>query len=138
MSKILWALFGNDEDGIYGDASFNPERKKSVWLAVKWWWRNPFHNLCFHVLNVPEPFTSVGDFPRDVFNPNGGWNKVIRTDCNGNEHGFISYIGWCKFYVGPRERGNFGIRFTTNPLLVVAALVWGAVVYIVVTGGVRV
>ena len=28
MKKIIWALFGNDEDGIYGDLSFNPREEK--------------------------------------------------------------------------------------------------------------
>lgn len=49
MKKVLWALFGNDEDGIYGTADFLPTCPQ--WCrAVAWWLRNPAHNLCFHVI----------------------------------------------------------------------------------------
>lgn len=114
IKKLIWALFGNDEDGVYGDMSFNPEQKKSRWIAVKWWFRNPFHNFTFHVIGVPRPFTSVGDCPRDVFNPQGGWNRVAHKGANGKVYPFISYNGKVKFYIGWRERGNFGIKFTLN------------------------
>ncbi|MDO6385575.1 hypothetical protein Q3Y64_04675 [Uliginosibacterium sp. 31-12] len=111
---IAWALFGNDEDGIYGDASFNPGGRRDRITAVRWWVRNPFHNLTFHVIGVPRPFVSVGDFPNDVFAPFGGWNRCVRIGANGRRYPFLSYIGRCKFYVGWRERGNFGIKLTRN------------------------
>src|SRR3954469_9792743 len=50
-----WALYGNDEDGPYGPpyagrpTFFEP----TPWGAVRWWLRNPFHNLLFHVLSWP-------------------------------------------------------------------------------------
>ena len=52
IPQVRWALFGNDEDTIYGPPWFNAG-KRTVWVAVKWWVRNPFHNLCFHVINWP-------------------------------------------------------------------------------------
>jgi hypothetical protein len=82
--------------------------------AIKWWCRNPLHNLFFHVLSAPKPFTSFGAYPMDVFNPLGGWNRVTRYGSNQKTYHFISYIGWCKFYIGYRERGNFGIKLTAN------------------------
>lgn len=111
---IIWAFFENDEDGPIGDASFNPARADTWLIRFNWWRKNPAHNFTFHVINVPAPFTSVGDYPGDVFSPVGGWNKVIRTGANGKTYKFISYIGWCKFYWGWRERGNFGIKLTRN------------------------
>lgn len=115
IKKVLWALFGNDEDGFYGDTSWNPEQKKSLWIAVQWWVRNPFHNLTFHVICPKSPFTREGSFPKDVFNPCGsGWNRCVITSATGKKFPFISYIGWCKFYIGWRERGNFGIKLTLN------------------------
>ncbi|MCA9358558.1 hypothetical protein KC902_04845 [Candidatus Kaiserbacteria bacterium] len=33
LSKIIWAIFGNDEDGPIGDARWNPERKDTLWLS---------------------------------------------------------------------------------------------------------
>lgn len=111
--RILWALFGNDEDGIYGPDDFLPG-KPQWYRAVRWWIRNPFHNLMFHVLSVPKPFISYGTAPYDVFNPAGGWNRVTRLSASGRKYPFISYIGHVKFYIGWRERGNFGIKLTRN------------------------
>ena len=72
MKKIIWALFGNDEDGIYGSHSgvAGFDGVKPTWLvAVRWWLRNPFHNLVFHVLNWPGgPFWSWKAM---------GWNGYI-------------------------------------------------------------
>jgi len=60
---LVWALFGNDEDGQWGQNSGVPGyqgQPDSVWLRVCWWLRNPFHNLFFHVLRWPGgPFLSV-------------------------------------------------------------------------------
>ena len=47
MKWFLWAFFGNDEDGPYG---FYPHTKLG---AVRWWLRNPCHNLMHHVLAWP-------------------------------------------------------------------------------------
>jgi len=112
MKKLLWALFGNDDDGVYGDLNWNPNQEKTIKRAILWWLRNPFHNLTFYVFGVPKPFTSKGDYPNDVFNPSGGWNNVLHIGADGKEYSFRSYIGWCKFYYGWRERGNFGVKFT--------------------------
>ena len=69
MKSIIWALFGNDEDSIYGPAWFN-NGQHSKWIAIKWWIRNPFHNLLWHVLNWPGgPFFKWGHSP--------GWNGYI-------------------------------------------------------------
>lgn len=54
MNKLLWVLFGNDEDGIYGTDIWRNGAPK-IWLtAIQWWIRNPFHNLFWHVLNWPS------------------------------------------------------------------------------------
>ncbi len=51
LSLITWAIFGNDEDGIFGERSSVPTYgKQSVRNFGRWWMRNPFHNLCAHVL----------------------------------------------------------------------------------------
>lgn len=55
-NAVLWALFGNDEDGIFAEKTnvkgFEGLRPSFV-LFLKWWVRNPFHNLFFHVLSFP-------------------------------------------------------------------------------------
>lgn len=80
MKAILWAIFGNDEDGPYG---FYPRTKLG---AVRWWLRNPFHNLFWHVINYPG-----GPFFK--------WGK--RPGLNG-------YIGWRPL---PDGNGVFGVAF---------------------------
>ncbi len=60
MRWLLWALFGNDEDGLYGERSgvpgYEPDRPRTFWLRLCWWCRNPFHNLTWHVLRRPGGF----------------------------------------------------------------------------------
>ena len=131
MKFLLWALFGNDDDGIFGTPDFHPTWP--LWLrAVLWWFRNPFHNLTFYVIGIsvsspsgkgvlPDTAHRWGDYPQDVFNPNGGWNKCY-TYYDGIVYLFRSYIGWWKFYIGWRERGNFGFRLTLNGSKILSAV----------------
>lgn len=113
MKRVLWALFGNDDDSVIGDKVWNPEQLDTPLIRIKWWLRNPLHNLMFYV--IPFGFGNV-KFSRygnvDVFRDSGwGWAilkyKYWRMP-------FISYYGRVKFYVGWRERGNFGIKLTWN------------------------
>lgn len=77
----------------------------------RWYWRNPGHNFDFYVVGIADKsFVRTGRHPSAVFNPAGGWNWAC------------SHRGWCalpfasylrgrfKFYLGWRERGNFGIK----------------------------
>lgn len=89
LNKIIWALFGNDEDGMYGLHSgvdsfdITMGGQATTIQAVHWWLRNPFHNLMFHVLNWEGgPFWAWKAF---------GWN---------------GYIGF-----RPHPNGVFGIAF---------------------------
>ena len=54
FSWLLWAFFGNDDGGLYGErdhyGKFYPELKPSLWLAICWWFRNPAANLQHYVL----------------------------------------------------------------------------------------
>src|SRR5262245_53774154 len=44
----MWMLFGNDDDGIFGEeADYSLEEQISTWKALRWVCRNPFHNFCF-------------------------------------------------------------------------------------------
>lgn len=114
---LAWALFGNEDDGPYGDLNWNPAQEQTLKRRVLWWFRNPAHNLCFYVIGVADRTDTVrrGVFPDDVFSPVDGWNMTVTFVADGDRQlPFISYIGWCKFYVGWRERGNFGIKLTRN------------------------
>ena len=62
---LVWAIFGNEDDGTFGDANFKPLFDFKVWRAVAWWFRNPAHNLCFYVWGVadkPRTFFSSRDW----------------------------------------------------------------------------
>lgn len=127
FKRIFWALFGNDDDGIYGDLAWNPSQSKDISYAIGWWVRNPFHNLTFYVIGLStNPKTEIvydfkryGRYPKDVFAPSGGWNWCV-IKYKWLWLPFISYQGWLgKFYIGWRERGNWGIKLT-GKLLVIA------------------
>lgn len=60
---ILFA--GNHEDGWYGDANWNPERKTNLGTALRWFQRNPIHNLCFHGIGFSD--SHVEAWHTDVF-----------------------------------------------------------------------
>ena len=79
--------------------------------ALKWSFRNPFHNFDFYVIGVADKkIVRSGRYPEDVSNPNGGWNFAV------SRRGiillpFVSYQrGKFEFYFGWRTRGNFGIK----------------------------
>lgn len=69
-------LIGNNEDGFFGDDRWNPERKKDFKTALKWWLRNPFHDLYFHVLGFTDKRTEMwGPFVPSITNTSDeGWN----------------------------------------------------------------
>ena len=104
--RILWALFGNEDDGIYGDEKWRAGRNPSPWLAIAWWFRNPFHNLFFYVIGVadrPRTFYST----REWGSP--GWTfHVLR--CGWLWLPFISHRGRVNFYAGWRPYGAFGFK----------------------------
>ena len=74
LSKITWALFGNDDDGVYGERSivptYGPDAPRTPWQRVRWWLRNPFHNLVWIVLAWP-------DGPLLKWGKSSGWNGYI-------------------------------------------------------------
>lgn len=108
MSKVIWALFGNDEDGIYGSTRWNPEGKKTVWTAIRWWFRNPFHNFTHHVIGIyGKPFISVELISKG--SPGRGFSKTARVlGSRSYPYWHYSGNGW-QAYLGWRSSGAFGI-----------------------------
>lgn len=105
MSKIVWALFGNDEDGVYGSGThYNPDGEETPWKAIGWWFRNPAHNFTHHVIGI---YGKV--FASKVAWQKGGWKKTIRV--YGLKHlPYWEYQGGgIQFYLGWRKSGAFGI-----------------------------
>lgn len=129
----LWAMFGNDDDGIYGErADFRKDEPDDFKKAFLWWVRNPFHNLFFYVIgSADEPNSlfiifQMADSRIRAFQyyPEARSNFPSKNSClfvalNGGKP-FIAFrlvlsqYREMQFYVGWRARGNFGIKF--NPL----------------------
>lgn len=109
---FVWAFFGNADDGVIGDASFNPGRVDSWKIRLTWWFRNPAHNWCFYVIGMAgKAFVRTGTYPKDVFSPMSGWNVCV-IHYRWLRLPFVSYQGrFVRWYIGWRDRGNFGIKF---------------------------
>lgn len=83
---------------------------------LKWNFRNPFHNFDFYIIGVADKkFARSGRFPESNSDPRGGW------DFEAARYKFVwlPFISYHRpkfdFYLGWRERGNFGIKFNINP-----------------------
>ncbi len=138
MTWVLWALFGNDLDGIDADSpqarEWRPDLRVGSWRRrVLWWLRNPLHNLLWHVLGVvdrqtqqrPVGYPRWGRFPEANLPPAGfTWNlAVIEARVPLPFAGLR--IGTVEVYLGWRERGNFGGAFRPLwPLAALIALLW--------------
>jgi hypothetical protein len=104
-NPIWW--FGNVDTPVPPDwyRPHDPHRKG------KWYCRNSLHNFTFYVIGIADKkFERVGRWPSHVFNPEDGWNwAVCKYKCLRLP--FISYQkSRFKFYLGWRERGNFGAK----------------------------
>lgn len=91
--------------------------KKEEGRKLDWQWRNPFSNFCNYVIGVADKDTHrSGRYPKSVGNPYGGWNIAVTryyfiylpfVDYRAKSVHFEFYLGW-------RERGNFGIACRSN------------------------
>lgn len=107
----LWWI-GNEDDGWYGDDKWRNGRKKTLLLALIWFFRNPFHNFTFYVIGV-------SDKPRS-FRYTKEWGKSdgfsffhVTADAGalkGVPLPMVAYVGKKRgWYVGWRPYGSFGI-----------------------------
>lgn len=107
LNPVFW--FGNMDDPV-PPPSYRTNDPRRV---RRWYWRNSCHNFTFYVMGIADKeFTRTGRCPHLVFCREGGWNwAVCRYKCVRLP--FISYQrGSFKFYIGWRERGNFGLKLT--------------------------
>ncbi len=128
-----WMLFGNDDDGIFGEDSENPYKINepiSFKKGAYWACRNPLHNFCFYTIgsayrtNSELAIFRVGDgslgfceyspVAHRVF---GGKGSSFLLALHGWKPFISLRISYCthrssQFYFGWRERGNFGMKFT--------------------------
>lgn len=127
-----WAILGNDDDGIFGEAkksNYGYNKPIGVLRAIKWTARNPFHNFCFYVIG--DAYRQNDEYVIAKFSPEGTeafrhYEKAKTVFCSKNSsfffcfHGCKPFISFrvrinkektCEFYLGWRERGNFGVKF---------------------------
>lgn len=126
---LTWAFFGNDDDGIYGEkpsAGNWTQEKICSKRAFLWWWRNPMHNFCFYVIGSADKQND--EFALIKLAREGcdllKYHKKAHTVFAGESTSFfIGFHSWkpfvslrldygrlFDFYIGWRERGNFGIK----------------------------
>jgi hypothetical protein len=96
---------GNSDEPV-PPADYRPDDKRRT---QKWYFRNPTHNFNYYVIGIADKtFRRSGRCPHEVFNPRQGWNWAV---CKYRflRLPFASYQrGRFRFYLGWRERGNFG------------------------------
>lgn len=103
---LAWSLFGNDDDGYFGDDKWRAGRNKTLYLAIVWWFRNPFHNLFFYVIGVADRervFYSTREWGSE------GWTFHL-LNYKWLWLPLISYRGVVNFYIGWRPYGAFGTK----------------------------
>ncbi|MFQ5728962.1 MAG: hypothetical protein ACE5GN_01205 [Waddliaceae bacterium] len=128
---FTWVLFGNDDDGIFGESShkpYRPNRKNNVNKAIAWWFRNPLHNFTFYAIGsahrTNSEFALLNVNRRGVFAFH--YDPISKNNFGGSGtsfffalHGGKPYISlrlkyannlFGEFYLGWRQRGNFGIK----------------------------
>ncbi|MEC7838978.1 MAG: hypothetical protein VX777_02940 [Chlamydiota bacterium] len=129
---IAWAIFGNDDDGIFGEGSkahYKPQFPASYHKAIQWFFRNPFHNFTFYIIGSAYRTNSEIDILRMTskkiesgkyrypaqFNFASKRNSGLYIALHGGKPYISLRIFHCPhrksdFYIGWRSRGNFGIK----------------------------
>ncbi len=125
---LSWSLFGNDDDGIFGEESnYKPEIPLCAGKAVNWYTRNPLHNFCFYVIGSSQkenaeyillkatPGQLTGMTRSEIPSNFGGKGTSFFAALHGNKPFVSLRILWTptkksEFYLGWRERGNFGAK----------------------------
>lgn len=127
-----WMVFGNDDDGIFGEgtkACYRLNDRNDGYKALSWWCRNPLHNFCFYVIGTAyrkenSSFSIIELSDEGLigfkYSPNGKKQFI------GKKFGFyVVFHGGkpfislrflyhkkrhCEIYAGWRSRGNFGLK----------------------------
>lgn len=110
VNPIWW--FGNCDDPV-APSWYEPSNSMR---NLKWHIRNPFANFANYVIGVADKKTyRSGRYPTSIGNPHNGWNFAVTR-----RHilflpfwDYKSPSGRWEFYLGWRERGNFGAAFRT-------------------------
>jgi hypothetical protein len=124
-----WNLAGNDDDGIFGERQLMPYSTNiSTSTFLKWTVRNPFHNCFFYTMgsagwtnhySLALVDVDSGEGTRFVSPDQGRLSGGGRFGFRFALHDYKPFLGLnipylpkhrFEFYLGWRERGNFGIK----------------------------
>lgn len=117
---LTWALFGNDDGGLFGERDawglFLLPEERTLKVALRWWLRNPLHNLFFYVLRwFADPVFVVFEYP-----PARGFYRRAPTNWIAAGPQFVLtlrplFVSWRVFgfegYAGWRREGALGFAF---------------------------
>lgn len=105
----IWALFGNADDTIYGDKKWRAGRQPSLRLAIEWWFRNPFHNLCFYVIGITEYEHAF--YSTKPWGEQRGFSfHAVITPTLKIPLPMVAFVGEKRgWYIGWRPYGSFGL-----------------------------
>ncbi len=140
---LAWALLGNDDAGVFSEAHlplFNPNSPIGIPKALAWMLRNPLHNFCYYVIGSGgcqnDEWTILKINRKQILFMK--YNSKAHTVFGGRYTSF--YLGFhggkplislrlaygpkwkSDFYIGWRDKGNFGIKFL--PLTKISLAVW--------------
>ena len=109
LQWLFWALFGNDDNG---QDDLNSEGEYRGFM--RWWLRNPLHNLCAYVLGFKGgklEYSTGGRYPSFVDGLTVDWLK-----CSDHPTSILPKNQWFPFLHGPwfywgwRSDGTFGVK----------------------------
>jgi len=126
-----WVLFGNDDEGIFGEDTgrpYRPDQPDCLNKFLSWWMRNPLHNFTFYMIGSAHRVNSewallrMSDDRIHAFE----YDPVAKHNFGGRGSSFfLGFHGWkpfislrlcyfgrymSQFYLGWRKEGNFGIK----------------------------
>ena len=105
INPVWW--FGNIDDPV-PPAWYRPDSRHRDFL---WHLRNPFHNFDHYVIGIADKkFKRTSRQPDGAGQPPGHWDFAVAR----RKLAVLPFIGYHRdrfnFYLGWRERGNFGIK----------------------------
>jgi hypothetical protein len=126
-----WLLFGNDDDGLFGEeltADYRPTQPADGYKALCWGMRNPLHNFTYYVIGTAYWPNSEFALIKAEVESLSLFSYKSEEGCNFAGEGtslFLGFHGWkpyaslrlrynennrSDFYLGWRNRGNFGLK----------------------------
>ena len=125
-------LFGNDDDGLFGEgpkALYKLNVPISYSKALKWTSSNPLHNFCFYVIGSaykPNSEFALMKISKKKLPSLFTYKKKAEGNYRKGSFFFLGFHGWKPYiflrllysqkykgqwYLGWRERGNFSVMF---------------------------